>query len=37
MRLTERYPSLPYVAPFATFMVLLVLGLALGGPGSMTP
>ena len=26
MRLTERYPSLPYVAPFATFMVLLVLG-----------
>lgn len=26
MTLTERYPSLPYVAPFATFMVLLVLG-----------
>lgn len=26
MRLTERYPSLPYVAPFATFMLLLVLG-----------
>ena len=26
MALTERYPSLPYVAPFATFMVLLVLG-----------
>src|SRR5688572_3977769 len=26
MRLTERYPSFPYVAPFATFMVLLVLG-----------
>lgn len=26
MRLTERYPSLAYVAPFATFMVLLVVG-----------
>lgn len=26
MRLTERYPSLPYVAPFATFMLLLVVG-----------
>jgi CAAX prenyl protease-like protein len=26
MRLTERFPSLPYVAPFATFMLLL--GLA---------
>lgn len=26
MTLAERYPSLPYVAPFATFMVLLVLG-----------
>ncbi len=26
MRLTERYPSLPYVAPFATFMVLLLVG-----------
>lgn len=24
MRLTERYPSLPYVAPFAAFMLLLV-------------
>ena len=26
MKLTDRYPSLPYVAPFATFMLLLVLG-----------
>lgn len=26
MRLTERFPSLPYVAPFATFMALLALG-----------
>lgn len=25
MNLTERYPSLPYVAPFATFMILLEL------------
>lgn len=33
MRLTERYPSLPYVAPFATFMVLLVLGPRLPIPG----
>ena len=33
MRLTERYPSLPYVAPFATFMVLLILGPRLPIPG----
>jgi CAAX prenyl protease-like protein len=26
MRLTERYPSLPYVAPFAAFMLLLAVG-----------
>ena len=26
MKLTDRYPSLPYVAPFATFMLLLVFG-----------
>jgi CAAX prenyl protease-like protein len=26
MRLTERYPSLPYVAPFAAFTVLLLVG-----------
>jgi CAAX prenyl protease-like protein len=26
MRLAERYPSLPYVAPFAAFMILLALG-----------
>ena len=26
MRLSDRYPSLPYVAPFATFMILLALG-----------
>lgn len=26
MRIAERYPSLPYVAPFATFIILLVVG-----------
>lgn len=26
MRLSDRYPSLPYVAPFALFMLLLVVG-----------
>ena len=26
MRLVDRYPSLPYVAPFATFMLLLLVG-----------
>lgn len=29
MRLIDRYPSLPYVAPFSAFMVLLVAGPAL--------
>jgi len=32
MRLLERYPSLPYVAPFATFMALLLLAPALPLP-----
>src|SRR5512147_815553 len=26
MRLSDRYPSLPYVAPFALFMLLLAVG-----------
>lgn len=35
MRLSERVPSLPYVLPFAVFMLLLWLGPRLGmGPGA---
>jgi hypothetical protein len=30
VRLTERFPSLPYVAPFVTFMALLALGQRFG-------